>query len=301
MKKNVILKLVAFSLLAATLVTLTACSGMKKTKGGLEYRIMKKGEGKTTAKIGDYIEGEIWVKAGDSVLLTNAGKPDIIMQVAAPEFVGDLQEGIILLHEGDSAIFNVCADSIRARGYVPELVKEKLTYIIKVNKIMDEAGYREYLQQKQILADKAFADAQVKEKGILAEYVKANNITVAPTASGLYFIEMTKGTGKQIASGSTASINYTGRLLNGKVFDSNIESVAKEAGVYTAQRPYEPMAVIVGQKRVIAGMDEALLMMRKGGKAQIIVPFALAYGAQDMGIIPSFSTLIFEMEIVEVN
>ncbi|MEE8290494.1 MAG: peptidylprolyl isomerase [Candidatus Tectomicrobia bacterium] len=107
------------------------------------------------------------------------------------------------------------------------------------------------------------------------------------TASGLRYIVLTKGSGPKPTKGTRIQVHYTGKLLDGKVFDSSV-------------RRGKPFAFNVGAGRVIKGWDEALLDMRKGGKRLLIIPSHLAYG--DRGsppIIPPKATLIFEVELVD--
>ncbi len=272
----------------AALVLLPAC-------GKVDYKMLKRGEGKMTPETGDYIIGEMWITVGDSVLMTNAGKPAPIIQVGEPEFKGDLQEGVRLLHEGDSARFNIKADSIRARGMqLPEIVKETLSYVIKVEQIVAEADFPAYLEAKMAEADMAQQEA-------IAAYLQENGLNVEPTSDGLYFIRTQAGKGKAIQQGSPVKFHYVGRLLDGTIFDTSIKEVAEENGLFHPMRNYEPLSTMAGTGQMILGMDEGLLMMRQGDKATLIIPFQLGYGDRDLGPIPAYSTLIFEMEIVSVE
>jgi FKBP-type peptidyl-prolyl cis-trans isomerase len=134
-----------------------------------------------------------------------------------------------------------------------------------------------YLKQQQLYA---------KEQATLQQYIKDHNITVAPTSDGLYYIETLKGTGERASYGRTISVNYEGRFLNDTVFDSS-------KGV--------PFEFTVGYGQVITGWDEAVQLMRDGGKARLIVPSTIAYGNYGSGIIPPFTTLIFDIEITNVQ
>jgi FKBP-type peptidyl-prolyl cis-trans isomerase len=97
-------------------------------------------------------------------------------------------------------------------------------------------------------------------------------------------------------------VNYTGYTLDGKVFDSSVEAKAKAAGLQQPGRNYEPIKFPVGQKQVIEGWDEALLLMNEGSKATLVIPSQLAYGERGSGeTIPPFSTLVFDVELVKVN
>jgi FKBP-type peptidyl-prolyl cis-trans isomerase len=96
-------------------------------------------------------------------------------------------------------------------------------------------------------------------------------------------------------------VNYTGRMLDGKVFDSSIESVAKEAGLQQEGRKYEPIPVILGTTSVIQGWTEGLLLLNEGSKAKFIIPSSLGYGDQSAGDIPPYSTLVFDVELVKIK
>ena len=109
------------------------------------------------------------------------------------------------------------------------------------------------------------------------------------TASGLEYIELEEGTGAQAEAGKTVSVHYTGKLQDGKVFDSSIAR-----GV--------PIEFPLGAGRVIKGWDEGIAMMKVGGKAQLVIPPDLAYGERGAGeVIPPNSTLVFDVELVEVK
>jgi FKBP-type peptidyl-prolyl cis-trans isomerase len=129
---------------------------------------------------------------------------------------------------------------------------------------------------------------KIVEPVLLEKYLKENKITVKPQPNGLYYIPVTVGTGPKAEAGKTVKVHYTGRLLDGKVFDSSREN----------NTPYEFM---LGRNQVIKGWDEGIAMMNKGGKATLIIPSTLAYGENDMGAIPPYSTLVFEVELVDVK
>lgn len=286
MKKNVLLLL--FSVLA-----FSAC-GHKKTANGLEYDLLVKGNGRA-AQMGDIIKGKMALSSQDSLIFA-LDEPELILQIMESIFPGDLNEGLLLLHEGDSAVFYMPADSMaKYMGGVPDMFGKYVIYSIKVDKFYTE----EELQQENTI--KA-AEAKETEKEAIAGYLQENNLNAQPTESGLYFIETKKGTGKPAKKGQTVKVNYIGKRLDGKLFDTNIEKIAKENDMYMPQRPYEPMAVSAGTGQMIRGFDEALTMMPKGSKAILIIPFELGYGNRAVSEdIPSYSTLVFEVEMVEID
>jgi FKBP-type peptidyl-prolyl cis-trans isomerase len=106
------------------------------------------------------------------------------------------------------------------------------------------------------------------------------------TSTGLKYIVLKKGSGQTPKAGQIVKAHYTGKFLDGKVFDSSIPRG-------------EPIAFPVGKGHVIKGWDEAILTMSKGEKRILIIPPQLAYGPDGMGPIPPNATLIFEVELVD--
>ena len=109
------------------------------------------------------------------------------------------------------------------------------------------------------------------------------------TSSGLEYIEVEAGAGAQAVAGKTVSVHYTGKFQDGKVFDSSIPRG-------------EPLSFQLGRGNVIKGWDEGIALMKVGGKAQLIIPPALAYGERGAGgVIPPNATLVFDVKLVSVG
>lgn len=81
--------------------------------------------------------------------------------------------------------------------------------------------------------------------------------------------------------GDTAYINYVGKLTNGKVFDTNIESVARAAGIYNPQLSYQPLKFVVGGGTLIRGLEDAVYGMTEGQSKTATITPDLAYGKYD--------------------
>ncbi|NTU82770.1 MAG: FKBP-type peptidyl-prolyl cis-trans isomerase [Chloroflexales bacterium] len=109
------------------------------------------------------------------------------------------------------------------------------------------------------------------------------------TPSGLQFIELVPGAGDKPKPGDVVDVHYRGTLDDGTQFDSSYSRG-------------DPIQFVLGVGAVIPGWDEGIAMMRKGGKAKLIVPPNLAYGARGAGgVIPPNATLTFEVELVEIR
>jgi hypothetical protein len=176
-----------------------------------------------------------------------------------------------------------------------------LTFFVKVEDIKTKAEIEKMRAEKMAVAEAEAQKFKAEEKVNLDKYLVDNKITTAPTASGLIYIEKMKGTGPKAEKGKKVKMNYVGRLIDGTLFDTNNEKIAKENNMYQEGRTYSAFEFTVGNGEVIPGWDEALLLMNSGGKATFIIPSNLAYGEMNQGPIKPFSTLIFEVELLEVK
>ncbi len=108
-------------------------------------------------------------------------------------------------------------------------------------------------------------------------------------ASGLQYVDLIPGTGREAQVGETAIVHYTGWLKDGTKFDSS-----KDRG--------EPFRFPLGAGRVIKGWDEGVVGMKIGGTRKLIIPPDLGYGARGAGqVIPPNATLTFEVELLDLR
>ncbi len=107
--------------------------------------------------------------------------------------------------------------------------------------------------------------------------------------SGLYYRIDMEGAGAFPKKGQNVKVHYTGSLTDGFTFDSSVQRG-------------QPIDIPIGMGRVIAGWDEGIMLLREGGKARLVIPSHLGYGAQGAGgVIPPNATLIFDVELVKVG
>lgn len=119
------------------------------------------------------------------------------------------------------------------------------------------------------------------------------NQTVEPVATPMEVDELkikdiVVGNGKEAKNGSKVTVNYVGTLTDGTQFDSSYDRG-------------EPYSFTLGEGSVIPGWDQGLIGMKEGGKRRLTIPPDLAYGASGTGSIPPNSTLIFEIELLQVE
>ncbi len=154
--------------------------------------------------------------------------------------------------------------------------KETKLSLEDANKIIQE-----YLQE---LTEKKAAEIKAVGQKFLEENKK--NANVKETASGLQYVVEKEGTGAQPSATDEVTVHYTGKLLDGTVFDSSVNRG-------------EPATFPLN--RVIAGWTEGVQLMKEGAKYTFFIPSDLAYGPQGVpNAIPPHSTLIFDVELIKV-
>jgi len=166
-----------------------------------------------------------------------------------------------------------------------------VVYDIEVIDLKTKAESEKAIKDEAAKKEKAAAEAKINEPSLIQQYVKDNKITVKPTASGLYYVEKVAGKGPKAKAGQKVKVNYTGKLFNGKVFDSSLDD-----------KPARPYEFTLGKGEVIPGWDEGIALMSAGGKATLIVPSSLAYGDRGAGNdIAPFTPLVFDVELVSIE
>ena len=253
-------------------------TGQKKTPGGVDYIVHKSGSG-AQLKLGDTVLMNITQRLNDSLLAESrkvVGAPvPVLIQASREKY--DLMEGLALLKEGDSATFIIPIDSLPQHlPFGKKGDKLKVTFAV-VGK---------YSSAKQIAAD---------EKEIKS-YLDKNKLKATATPEGVYVAVNQEGTGAQPTAGDTVYVHYTGKLLNGKVFDSSLDSTLRPG------MKLEPIKFPIGRGFVIKGWDAGIGALKKGSKATLVIPSTLAYGLQGSPpAIPSNSVLVFDVELVDVK
>ena len=152
--------------------------------------------------------------------------------------------------------------------------------------------YIHQIDETQLVADLAVLDQYLADSGIVA----------IQHESGLRYVIHAEGTGSVVQSCDIVSANYAGYLLNGNCFDTNIEAVAKDEGIFDVNRTYGPFNFYVEQGWVIPGWDIGFLQLKPGAKATLYIPGALGYGkaGTPSGEIPPNASLIFDVEVIGI-
>ncbi|MFA4862502.1 MAG: FKBP-type peptidyl-prolyl cis-trans isomerase [Bacteroidales bacterium] len=290
LKKILILTIVLVSISALMIsCNMGAYPGFKKTKTGVYYKIYKDDNNDTAkVRIGSILTLSLKYGLKDSALFDskNVQQP-IVLPVAESQYEGDFYKCLQLLKQGDSATFVLKAGPLFTKTFGQPAVPAFLTdesdiyFEVKVQKVQTQAEIDKEAEVKNMQLEQ-------EEMIRLQEYVTNNKITVQPTSSGIYFLETKKGTGKTAVKDGYVNAHYTVYLLGGEKLFSTIERG-------------EPVDFKYGSQFENKGFQEVIGMMREGGKANAIVPSAMAFGAQGAGsVVPAFSTLYYEVEMIKI-
>jgi FKBP-type peptidyl-prolyl cis-trans isomerase len=209
-----------------------------------------------------------------------------------PAYEGAIDECFSMLSVDESATFIISAEKffdITLHSPLPRFIKPGSPVKVKVE-MLEIQSAQDYLKAKEAFLSwiEDFGDY---EKVILKQFIQEQKLDADPMPSGIYYLNLQPGTGKKVEVGDTVTVNYEGRFLNGKFFDSTVKRG-------------QPFQFVYGTEwQVIEGLEEAIGMMREGEKSLFIVPSELGFGTSGSSnqTIPPFTSLIFEVEILKVS
>lgn len=180
------------------------------------------------------------------------------------------QEAIQMLGKGGKGTFwipSALAYGARATGSIP--ANSVLKFDIEL------VDFQEYISPQE---------RAKRENETIKKYLTEKGISAASTASGIWYVITEQGEGAQPTKNATVTAHYKGTLLNGQKFDSS----------YDRNQPFTTPL-----NRVVRGWQEAIPLLKKGGKGTFYIPSALAYGERAAGTIPANSILVFEIELID--
>ncbi len=235
-------------------------------------------------------------------IVTNSGLSYVITELGAGEAV-DSNDVVTVHYTGyltDSSKFDSSKDRDQpfsfkvGGGQVIQGWDEGLSYLNVGDKatltIPAKLGYGERAQAAIPANSTLIFDIEVLSRKAGAKPFDVSGLDTTTTASGLKMIKLNSNDeNPSPKEGDLVSVDYSGYLLDGKLFDSSIDRG-------------EPIKFPVGTGRVIKGWDEAILLLHVGDKARLIIPSELAYGKSGAGnVIPPNATLIFDVTLIKIN
>lgn len=283
-------------LVAGMLLAALGCNQSPKfveLESGLKFRKVEEGDD-TRAKEGDVMNMVMTHTLGDSVLYDSGSEMGLYLNPmnGLPE---NLQEAFLKCGVGDSVQIQMSFaeySELTGRPMDPADSALVVSWNVRVREIDSEQAVVERLQAEQMDKDQAIID----------EYLVNNNLEAEKTEDGIAVVTLESGNGEFPKNGDKVKVDYTVRLLDGTLIDTSNEELAKANNVYSPQRPggYVPYEFTLGNREVIQGWDLGVPKVDKGGKAKLLIPSNLAYGARNTGgPIPPNSVLIFDIEVVD--
>lgn len=300
------MKKISFLLVAAFAALFIACGGNSLTSpSGYKYIKHTNATG-AAPSVGDYGFVHISVYQDDSLVNSTyqMGRtvpmvvPDLTQIPEDQKGVGKanpVADVLAFMKVGDSITVEIPIDSAMRKS--PSLTNaKKLAYGIVLMEVKNKEQYDQYIQEQRKVAEEKTNAIKSQEAaiatqlgGIVKDYkAGTNKDKIKSTASGLKYLVIEEGTGKQAVAGKSVDVMYYGMLPNGEEFDNSYKRG-------------EPISFPLGQGQVIRGWDEGIALLKEGSKAVLFIPSDLGYGDQGTGKIPGKSELMFYVELQKVN
>jgi len=273
------MKYIVFVLLVLSFIGCSKDGDVVELASGVNYANDSLGTGRE-AKLGDLVSVHFraWVIKDSTNIFTDWYK-DSTRQ--ASTIGSSIEFGQpIKFKLGDSAFIKGVDE-----GIVGMKMGGTRTIIIPSNKAYGEMGFGPVPPNSSLKVVINLVD--VKDP-IVAKSWDVDSTKIVTSKSGLKYVILQPGSGEKADSADLVTVHYTGFLTNGKIFDSSVERD-------------EPFKFRLKLQPVIPGWEEGIRLLGKGGKAKLIIPPALGYGAVPVGSIPPNSTLIFDVEVIDVG
>lgn len=270
----------------------TGCDsgGWIVTPSGLKYQELAVGDG-AAAKSGDYVEvlytGTLDNGKQFDSAQNRSDPPEFLL--GRGQVIKGWDEGLIGMKVGGKRKLIVPPDLGYGKlGKPPQIpANSTLVFVVELLGVGDQSrrkGTEDTAEKNAVTKEEEIKTG--KESDGLTEADKGKKL--ATTSTGLKYVELNKGKGREARNGSHVEVHYVGTLLNGKQFDSSRDRDS-------------PFTFQLGSGSVIRGWDQGIAGMKIGGRRKLIIPPELGYGSQGKGQIPPNSTLVFDVELLSVR
>lgn len=273
---------------AFLLLAVSACNkdGYTVSNTGLHYNLIRE-VSKEKAHPGQVLQLNMaYYNSKDSLLYDSRVIGDsFLLELTPPTFIGGLEEGLAMLGEGDSASFLLPADSIFDKLFhvrLPSYINkgDQLRFNVGVISVLDPPELKAKLREFSIRRDKA-------EQRAIENYLAQNNLHIKPAEPGIYFVVMREGQGRKPVTGDSVEVAYTGRTLNGQVFDAS-----EKAGRNLKYR--------IGTAGMLDAWENAVTSMKEGSLARLILSSGHAFGSSTAGPVPPGTPVVFDIELIRI-
>jgi len=260
------------------------------TNTGLYFINIESGRGEYP-KLGDMCQVYLSVNQLDGEeLFTNFGSRAIDIQYGSDFDTKGFMEGLGMLQPGGAAQLIVPSwIGVGSSGRDMVAPFTTLIYKVKLEAIRSLEEVKKDREQYKVEQEKEKVRLKQEESSIISDYIKKNKIEINPSESGLYLKTLEQGNGEIPKKGSTVTIEYVQYDLVGNIISSSYEDNT-------------PFTYVVGSGAVITGWEEAVLQMRKGEKAWMLIPSNIGWGANSRSKkVKPYSPLVFELELTDIK
>lgn len=273
------MKYIVFVLLVLGFIGCSKDANVEKLASGVNYANDSLGTGRV-AKFGDLVSVHFraWI-IKDSTNIYKDWSKDSTRQASTIGSSIDFGQPV-KFKLGDSAFIKGVDEAI-----VGMKLGGRRTIIIPSNRAYGEMGFGPIPPNSSLKVVINLIDAK---DPIVAKPWDIDSTKIVTSKSGLKYVILQPGTGEKADSADLVTVHYTGFLTSGKIFDSSVERD-------------DPFKFRLKLQPVIPGWEEGIKLLGKGGKAKLIILPALGYGAVPVGSIPPNSTLIFDVEVLDVE
>lgn len=283
-KMNKLVKAIA----ALLLLTMASCnedsiySGFKKMENGAYMKFYNQGNSEVMPRLKDEVTLEMAQYFNDSLLFTTAGDEPMSLVLTEADFKGDVVDGLLMMHVGDSARLVVSADSV-------------FTIMLHMDEIPEEYAGKPIYYDLKLLSVKPFETLEAERKAMMDNLKAEEEAFMAPlrddpnntvTESGLVVLEK-KGKGKVANMGDYVNFDFTMCSPEG-------DTIMNSYGV-------EPVEIQYGEEFIGRGFTEALGMVPEGGTMHFVIPSALAFDSIGyQKLIMPYTPMVVQLKMNEV-
>lgn len=252
----------------------------------------RSGKGKL-AQMGDYVDFDFLMcsKNGDT-LMSSFEVESVDMQYGEEFVCQGFTTALGMVPEGGVMRFVIPSElGFDSTGYQGVILPfEPIIVKVRMNEIMNEAAHDKKMQDLETKNEAERQQLLAKEQELIKTYIEANGISETPLESGVYIIREEEGTGKLAEWGDEVAVHYTLKNLHGDEIESSFSYG-------------EPMVFTIGNREMIACIEEAVMTMAPGAKVTVISPSEQAFGefAIHNELLPAYSPLLVELELVEIK
>lgn len=297
------------------LMSLWGCdNSLKETPSGLKYTLIRDGVGEPLKNRERVVVNMSYRDENDSVWYrSDALNPVVIKKPASVGYSRPrIQHVFYDLKLGDSITFETTVGDFFRKSFgnpIPPNSSEDQKLIVNagVELLLDDSNFERWkssiIEKRQVIIDSIANQVIIEDMQTIKAYLDSIGLDAMTREEGFSYVINEEGNGPYPITNDIVSVNYTGRILSGNYFDSNIKEMALELGLYdTLREPYEPIQFVVGRRDVIEGWDKSIRFLKEGSKATLYISSPLGYGPAGRGdVIPPNSILVFDIELLTVT